>query len=101
MTPQNAAATRPKNIMVRLSEDELRVLDESKPVREKRAVYARSVLLAGLEKPTDRTAVTRGDLRRAAAFVVACLSPDISWERALELFDEFASSETESEGGTP
>ncbi len=100
MTPENAAAAkRLKNIMIRLSEDELCTLDRSKPVREKRAVYARSILLAGLEMSSDSAAATRGDLRRAAAFVVACLSPDIPWERAVELYDEFAG--TEPAGGTP
>lgn len=74
---------RTRTVMLRFSDDEHSSLVRAKPDGEELASFARSVLVAATTGAAPDDA-----LRRAASFVVACLSPDISFEEALVLFDE-------------
>lgn len=77
-------AKRSRNIMLRLTAAEFAAVAAAVPAGEEPAVFARRTLLAAVtgERPTD--------LRRAVAFVVAALAPDIDFPQALVLFDEHA-----------
>ena len=74
---------RTHTVMLRFSDDEYDILVRAKPDDEELASFARKTLVAATSgrDPND-------SMRRAASFVVACLSPDISFEEALALFDE-------------
>ena len=81
---------RSKNVMLRLSDDEHELLMTAVPPGDDKAAFVRTALLSALNGPR-----THDELRRAAAFVVACLSPEITFEEALCLFDEHVPAETE------
>jgi hypothetical protein len=67
---------RTNNVMVRLSSPELEAVLAAKPDDVPLAVYLRE-------------RITRSaDLRLVAAFIVAALSPDLTLEATLKLFDE-------------
>lgn len=74
---------RTRHVMLRLSEAEHRALADAKPAGEELAVFARKALLAAVAGPRPAEVA-----RRAAAFTVAALSPEITFEEALALFDE-------------
>ena len=74
---------RSKNVMLRLSAEEHELLSAAVPPGDDKAAFARTLLLSGLAGPEPHD-----QLRRAAAFVVASLSPEITFEEALALFDE-------------
>jgi len=70
-------------IMLRLNDEEFGVLSHAKPKDDELASFARRALLTSLaDRDPDQL------LRRAAAYVVACLSAEITFEEALCLFDE-------------
>lgn len=73
---------RVHNIMLRLTEAERARLDAARPPGEELAAFARRTLLGAVDSAPP------SDLRRAAAFVVAALSPEITFDQALGLFDE-------------
>lgn len=81
---------RKRTVMLRFTDDEYEALVASKPRDEELATFARNALI-------EATAGRGPDevMRRAASFVVACLSPDISFEEALVLFDEHMTPERE------
>ena len=81
------------HVMLRLTEQELGLLNSAKPAGEELAVFARRTLLG-----TVQAAAGGGDLRRSAAFIVAALSPDIGFEEALSLYDEHACRREEVAG---
>lgn len=74
-------------VMLRLSDDESESVVRSKPDGEVLARFARRTLVASVKGHDPNEG-----LRRAASFVVASLSPDITFEEALDLFDEHAGS---------
>jgi hypothetical protein len=69
--------------MLRLSDEEYEMLLAIKPPAEDFASFARAALVASARR--DEAPET---LRRAASFIVASLSPDFTFEEALDLFDE-------------
>jgi hypothetical protein len=71
--------------MLRLDDLEFELLAGARPEGEELASFARRALLDSLEARDPHHA-----LRRAASFVVACISPEITFEEALDLFDEHA-----------
>ena len=73
---------RVHNVMLRLTEAERDRLDAARPAGEELAAFARRTLLHAVGNATSF------DLRRTAAFVVAALSPEITFDQALGLFDE-------------
>jgi hypothetical protein len=76
--------------MLRFTDDEYESLVASKPRDEELASFARNALLDAIAgRGPDET------LRRAASFVVASLSPDITFEEALALFDQHVTPERE------
>lgn len=79
-------AKRSRNVMLRLSDEEAAALTAALPPGEKPAVFVRRTLLAALANAQPP------DVRRAAAFVVAALSPDIDFAEALALFDDHSTS---------
>lgn len=81
---------RSHHVMLRLTADEYESLLAAKPPGEELAVFARKVVLAAARGPTPEELA-----RRAAAFTVAALSPDIGFEEALALFDEHVAPNTE------
>ena len=82
-------AKRTRHVMLRLTDAEYARLDAAKPSGEELAAFARRTLLGALgEKPV-------GDIRGAAAFVVAALSAEITFEQALDLFDDHVPAPTE------
>ncbi len=83
------SAKRSRNVMLRLSDEEYEAVSAARPTGEEVAVFARRTLLAALADAQPP------DLRRAAAFVVAALSPDIDFNEALALFDDHT---TQAEG---
>ena len=78
---------RTHNVMLRFTEAELAALKAAAPAGEELAVFARKTLLESLGG-------AKSNLRHAAAFIVAALSPDIDIAQALTLFDEHVSNET-------
>lgn len=74
---------RKHSIMLRLNDDEFDSVIRAKPDGEELASFARASLV---DSVTSRD--PNGALRLAASFIVACLSPDITIEEALNLFDE-------------
>ncbi len=74
---------RTRQIMVRLNDEEFARFLARKPVGEEPAAYARRVILDAGAPDESGT-----ELRSAASFIVACLSPDLTFEDALTLFDE-------------
>jgi hypothetical protein len=76
--------------MLRLSDDEFESVARAKPDGEELARFARRTLIAAVKAhdPSE-------GLRRAASFVVASLSPDITFDEALALFDDYASAPRE------
>lgn len=87
---------RTRTVMLRFTDDEYESLVASKPQDEELASFARNALLEAIagRRPDDA-------LRRAASFVVASLSPDITFEEALALFDEHVTPDREevADGG--
>lgn len=79
------SAKRTHNVMLRLTPHEHERLMKAVPPGEEVAAFARRTLLSALDGGQS------GDVRRAAAFVVAALSSDIGFEEALSLFDEHVS----------
>ena len=73
---------RTRHVMLRLTRDEYARLTAAAPPGEELAAFARRTLLTTID------AHSTADVRRAAAFVVAALSPDLRYEEALALFDE-------------
>jgi hypothetical protein len=74
---------RNNNVMLRLNDEELGVLTHAKPQDDELASFARRALVASLMgRDPDQL------MRRAASYVVACLSAEITFEEALSLFDE-------------
>ncbi len=81
---------RKHSVMLRLSDDEFESVLQAKPGGEELASFARLALVASVRSHNPNE-----ELRRAASFIVASLSPDITFEEALVLFDEYASSTRE------
>ena len=81
---------RNRHVMLRLSEEEHRLLLAAKPAGQNLAAFARAALVEGAQ--VDRSA---DSLRRVASFIVASLSPEITFEEALVLFDEHVSNHRE------
>src|SRR4051794_5127760 len=81
---------RQHSVMLRLSDDEFEAVTRSKPKGEELASFARRTLVDAVtfHNPND-------ELRRAASFIVASFSPDITFDEALALFDDYASSPRE------
>jgi hypothetical protein len=76
--------------MLRFTDLEYESLVASKPQSEELASFARIALLDAIAGRSPDEA-----LRRAASFVVASLSPDITFEEALDLFDQHVTHERE------
>jgi hypothetical protein len=76
--------------MLRFADEEYESLVHAKPHDAELAAFARQTLLAAVSGKTPDEA-----MRRAASFVVACLSTDITFEEALVLFDEHVAPERE------
>jgi hypothetical protein len=74
---------RKHSIMLRLSDEEFDSVSRAKPDGEELASFARASLV-GCVASRD----PHGALRLAASFIVACLSPDITFEEACNLFDD-------------
>lgn len=81
---------RSNNVMLRLSDEEHKVLAAAVPPGDDKAAFVRKALMSALDGPDPQV-----QLRRASAFVVACLSPEITFEEALSLFDEHVPAGTE------
>ncbi len=81
---------RKHSVMLRLSDDEFESVMRSKPDGEELASFARRALVAAVKSDNANE-----DLRRVACFIVASLSPDITFEEAFDLFDDYASAPRE------
>lgn len=81
---------RRRTVMLRFTDHEYDLLVASKPPDEELASFARVALLEATRGRGPDEA-----LRRAASFVVACLSPDITFEEALSLFDQHLTPQRE------
>ena len=81
---------RQHSVMLRLSDDEFESVMRSKPPGEELACFARRAVVASAKSNNPNE-----ELRRAASFIVASLSPDITFDEALVLFDDYASSTRE------
>lgn len=80
---------RARHVMLRLTPDEYARLVGANETGDDLAVFARRTLLAALAAGDTAAAV-----RRAAAFTVAALSPDIDFKEALDLYDQVTASPT-------
>lgn len=74
---------RSRSVMLRLNEDEYDALARAKPDGEDLASFARATLVEAVSGREPG-----GPMRRIASFIVACLSPEITFEEALVLFDQ-------------
>jgi hypothetical protein len=81
---------RNNHVMLRLSDEEHRLLLAAKPDGQNHAAFARAALVE--DAKVDRSAAA---LRRVASFIVASLSPEITFEEALVLFDEHVPNDRE------
>lgn len=81
MTPPQVK--RSHHVMLRMTAAEHAALQAAKPPGEELAVFARKAVLSAA---SGRDSADR--VRRAAAFVVAALSPEIGFDEALALFDD-------------
>lgn len=75
---------RKHSIMVRLNDEEFESVSRAKPAGEELASFVRASLV-GSAAPRS----PNGALRLAASYIVACLSPDITFEEACNLFDDY------------
>lgn len=71
------------HVMLRLTDDEFAKLSNAKTAGDDLAVFARRTLLAALDASGSNP-----DLKKAAAFIVAALSKEFSFDEALVLFDD-------------
>ncbi len=86
---------RKHSIMLRLSDDEFQSVVRAMPDGEELASFARTSLVNTVTSRNPNEA-----LRLAASYIVASLSPDINFEEACDLFDEYVSdSKKEVEHG--
>lgn len=83
---------RRNHVMLRLSDEEHEAFLGKLPPGEDKAVFARKLVLSAVADGG-----LRETLRRSAAFVVACLSPEITFEEAVCLFDEHVPAGTQKE----
>ncbi len=74
---------RSRNVMLRLSEEEHELLHAAVPPDHDKAAFVRRLVMSGLAAPRPND-----HLRRVAAFIVACLSQEFTFEEALSLLDE-------------